>query len=204
MKLDDELFQLMQIEKHNNTLRNVLINSYFDTTLHEMIVAQSEMNYQAYVYSQQLINQVKQGETIYKIEKKETKIRDQGFRKAVVGLYEHRCAFCGIRMLTTEGHTVVEAAHIIPWHVSYNDDPRNGISLCKLCHWAFDEGLLSLTDKYAIMLSRELRVTSDLAVPNLAVHLLTFDKRTMIKPSEELFSPHLESIHYDRKRIFKN
>ena len=46
-------------------------------------------------------------------------------------------------MRTIDGHTAVDAAHIIPWSISHNDDPRNGLALCKLCHWSFDEGLLA-------------------------------------------------------------
>ena len=72
-------------------------------------------------------------------------MRDQGFRRAVVTAYTHRCAFCGIRMRTIDGHTAVDAAHIIPWSLSHNDDPRNGLALCKLCHWSFDEGLLGVS-----------------------------------------------------------
>ena len=55
------------------------------------------------------------------------KIRDSGFRRTIVTLYQHRCALCGIRMLTPEGHTVVEAAHIRPWSISYDDRPTNGL-----------------------------------------------------------------------------
>ena len=68
------------------------------------------------------------------------KARKQGFRKAIVSLYDHRCALCGIRLLTPEGHTVVEAAHIIPWSETQDDSPINGMALCKVCHWSFDEG----------------------------------------------------------------
>ncbi|MFH0783761.1 MAG: hypothetical protein V2B20_17645 [Pseudomonadota bacterium] len=31
------------------------------------------------------------------------KVRNQGFRKAVVQLYDHSCALCGTKMLTREG-----------------------------------------------------------------------------------------------------
>ena len=81
------------------------------------------------------------------------KVRDQGFRKAIVRLYEHRCAICGIRILTPEGHTVIEAAHIIPWSQTHNDSPQNGMSLCKLCHWSFDEGLMGVDLDYKVMVS---------------------------------------------------
>ena len=33
-------------------------------------------------------------------------------------------------MLTLEGHTVVDAAHIKPWSASHNDCPTNGMALC--------------------------------------------------------------------------
>jgi hypothetical protein len=36
----------------------------------------------------------------------------------VVHIYEHRCAFCGVRMLTSDGHTAVDAAHVIPWSIN--------------------------------------------------------------------------------------
>ncbi|MFO7461431.1 MAG: HNH endonuclease [Desulfatiglandales bacterium] len=82
------------------------------------------------------------------------RIRDQGFRKAIVTIYDHRCALCGIRMLTPDGHTVVEAAHIKPWSESHDDKPTNGLSLCRLCHWSFDEGLMSVGAKYEVLVSR--------------------------------------------------
>jgi putative restriction endonuclease len=50
-------------------------------------------------------------------------VRDQGFRRAVVRIYDHRCAFCGLRLLTSDGRTVVDAAHIVPWSASHDDDP---------------------------------------------------------------------------------
>jgi putative restriction endonuclease len=56
--------------------------------------------------------------------------------------YDHRCALFDIRILTPEGHTAADAAHIVPWSASQNDDPGNGMALCRLCHWTFDEGLL--------------------------------------------------------------
>jgi len=33
---------------------------------------------------------------------------------------------------------------LIPWSRSKNDDIRNGMALCKLCHWAFDEGMMGV------------------------------------------------------------
>jgi len=57
-------------------------------------------------------------------------------------------------MLTVDGHSAVDAAHIVPWSVTHNDDPRNGMALCRLCHWTFDEGLTSVSAKYTMLLHR--------------------------------------------------
>ena len=38
----------------------------------------------------------------------------------------------------------MEAAHIVPWSRSHNDDPRNGLALCRLHHWTFDQGLVGI------------------------------------------------------------
>ena len=91
--------------------------------------------------------------------------------------YTHRCAFCGIRMRTIDGHTVVDAAHIIPWSVSHNDDPRNGLALCKLCHWSFDEGLLGVSQRYQVITSKALTAHN-----NIAGHLLTLHERPLVAP----------------------
>ncbi len=145
-QLDDELFMLLQDEKNRNTLRTVLIQTYFAEQYHHALIEQGELNLQAYLYSQKLLSTSMEPE-----EAPKHQVRDQGFRKAVVRIYEHRCAFCGVRMLTSSGHTAVEAAHIIPWSVSQNDAVRNGMALCRLCHWTFDEGLTGVSTKYQVV-----------------------------------------------------
>ena len=105
------------------------------------------------------------------------RVRDHGFRRAIVNLYDHRYAFCGIRMRTPEGHTVVEAAHIVPWHESHDDLPSNGLCLCRLCHWSFDEGLMSVGNKYEVLVSDRVRIDS-----NIPGHILTLMDRPIFKP----------------------
>ena len=83
-------------------------------------------------------------------------MRDQGFRRVIVRAYEHRCALCGLCILTPDGHTAIDAAHIIPWSLSHDDAPRNGMALCRLCHWTFDKGLLTVSARYHVVASPQL------------------------------------------------
>ncbi len=69
------------------------------------------------------------------------------FRKNIVEAYDYRCIFSGERMPRLE-HTEtagVDAAHILPWSTYDINSLSNGLCLNKLCHWAFDEGIIRLS-----------------------------------------------------------
>lgn len=125
------------------------------------------------------------------------KVRDQTFRKTIVNLYDHRCALRGIRMLTPEGHTAVESAHVIPWSKTRDDHPTNGMALCRLCHWAFDEGLMSVGKEYEVMVSGRVRIDR-----NLPGHILSLMDRRIVRPDENNFWPEQENLEWHRKRVF--
>lgn len=125
-------------------------------------------------------------------------VRDQGFRRVIVTIYEHRCAFCGVRILTADGHTAIEAAHIIPWAVSHNDDPRNGLALCRLCHWSFDEGLVTLSNSYQIKISPQLA-----APDNIPGHLSAFARRPFLGPDDQTLWPFPASISWHQQTQFR-
>ncbi len=69
--------------------------------------------------------------------------RDAAFRRTVLGLYDHRCAACGVRVLLKSQLSLVEAAHLIPFSISRNDRPTNGLALCPNHHWAMDSYLIA-------------------------------------------------------------
>ena len=115
--MDEELFQYLCDPETREQLRLFLIRTYFAPEVQPILLEQGRVNYEAYEYGKKLMAEP---EIQYEKDDKDSsgKLRDQGFRKAIVALYDHRCALCGIRMLTPEGHTVVQAAHIIPWSES--------------------------------------------------------------------------------------
>jgi putative restriction endonuclease len=65
--------------------------------------------------------------------------------------YDEQCAICGSDRESPAGNPEIEAAHIYPKEEGGSDDVRNGIGLCKLHHWAFDSGWLSLSDEYEVL-----------------------------------------------------
>ena len=49
--------------------------------------------------------------------------------------------------------SIVDAAHIHQFADSRNNDPRNGLALCKNAHWLFDNGLWTLSDDYQVVVA---------------------------------------------------
>ena len=200
-KLDDELFQYLCNSATREQLRATIIHTYFVSEIRPALVEQGVVNLAAFRYSQELLIEFKETEKVWgesEDSDKKQKIRDQGFRKVIVRIYDHRCALCGIRMLTPEGHTIVEAAHIKPWHKSYDDRPINGLALCRLCHWSFDEGLMSVGKNYEVLVSN--RVRTDRNIPG---HMMTLTGRPIFRPEDEVYWPGLENIEWHQKHTFK-
>ena len=199
--LDKELHLLLCVEKARNTLRSVLVQTYFPPSAWPALTEQGIINCEAFQYSQKLLEQahrqVLKEEAIGGLEYQPA-ARGQGFRRAVTVAYDHRCALCGVRMLTADGHTAVDAAHIVPWSISHNDDPRNGMALCRLCHWTFDEGLMSVSARYSILVSPEVA-----SGPNLPGHLQALSERPIIGPMEQPLWPYLDSLDWHRRHVFR-
>ncbi len=198
-RLDEQLFTLLQHEEPRDALRTVLIQTYFSAQYHGKLLEQGHINLQAFLYSQQLLERSRKSIKDIEIEDSDYSpdVRSQGFRKAVVGVYNHRCAFCGVRVLTSAGHTAVDAAHIIPWQVSHDDNVRNGMALCRLCHWTFDEGLAAVSAIYQVLLSSELRT-----MHNIPGHLITVQNRRILGPEEDDLWPAPDSIAWHRRNVF--
>jgi putative restriction endonuclease len=200
-RIDGDLLRYMQQPHSRDVLRETLLRSCFSEKAQEVLMEQSDVNAEAYKYSTELVEKAHKPliSDVIEARKYKTEARNQGFRRAVLNAYDHRCTLCGVRIITLEGHSVVDAAHIIPWSKSKNDDIRNGMALCKLCHWAFDEGVLGVSDNYNVITSRQIGID-----PNVPGSLLTLYGRNIIPPSERDLWPAQEYLSWHRKEFGLN
>jgi len=69
-----------------------------------------------------------------------TRLFQQTFRERVLAAYRQECTLCRLKHVT-----LLEAAHIVPDSEALGE-PRvpNGLSLCKIHHAAFDQGILGI------------------------------------------------------------
>lgn len=186
-RLNEDLYQHLQVEENRRLLRSVLVgDKYFSNEARESLLQQSFVNQEAFIYSEELLKNPKDPEVreALPLEEEYMPVRDQGFRSAVVTAYDHRCALCGIRVRTLDGHTLVEAAHIIPWSETRDDRPANGLALCRTCHWTFDERLLSVSRDYEVVTSKQLSGPG-----NLSGYLTSLEGRAIFVPSNNRTDP---------------
>lgn len=77
--------------------------------------------------------------------------RDPQFQEKIKDAYNQTCAVCGSDRMTPDERPEVEAAHIRPVSEDGKDIITNGIALCRLHHWAFDNDWISVDDDYSIV-----------------------------------------------------
>ena len=146
VQIDGEFFTLAQTADFRSQARLILIRTYFEPA--EQVALSSLVNVPIEGLSNDVIA-VKEGDASYQTG------RDVRFRLDIVAAYGYTCALTGYRVTTISGSSIIDAAHIHQFSESRNNDPKNGIALCKNAHWMFDQGLWSLDDDYRVLVARD-------------------------------------------------
>ncbi|MGM3304636.1 HNH endonuclease [Anabaena sp. WFMT] len=198
--LDDELFSLIQDESTRKELIDALVSSWLSSDENEIgEILKINENFQNESLEQETITESTDTlKTIPKWSLKKTLIRNAFFRKAIVSVYENRCAFCGLKVTKTGNQNIVDGAHIKPFSAFYDSRIHNGIALCKNHHWAFDRGWFAVDDKYKIIVSKELEEVS----PH-ARTITEFHGEILILPKVEKYFPDIEALQWHRHYIFQ-
>ena len=209
-KVDENLFLLLAIPDYRAILRQTLISSYFSEmqdAIERVIAEHRDIRCEhiaAYIeaYSQQLIQDTQHPFLMQRdvaSVQTETPVRSAGFRQAVMQIYDYTCAVCALNIRASSGASVTDAAHIIPFSVSYNDDIRNGMSLCKLHHWAFDAGLISVSETYQVVVSPSMTEHG----PTTSMLARLRDKQIWL-PNGREYCPAPEALAWHRQTVMRH
>ena len=122
--------------------------------------------------------------------------RDDAFRDVVLENYDKTCAVTGQKFVYSS--TVeADAAHIIAKGKRGTDDPRNGLALSKSIHWAFDQGIFTISDQYEVIVHPQARYASSKVFP-----LLAADRKQIILPTDTAYHPHHEALAWHREHRY--
>jgi putative restriction endonuclease len=139
-----------------------------------------------------------EGSIIAAREKEEAFGRSPAFRRKILEIYDWQCAACGLRIkLPDSQHTIVDAAHLVPFSESRNDHPSNGLALCKNHHWAMDRHLIAPTIRGVWRASSRLERRRSRAEEQL----LDLDGQELLPPTDDAFRPAPESLRWRADRL---
>lgn len=124
------------------------------------------------------------------------RIGQASFRKAVLSSYNAKCCISGISL-----KRLLVASHIVPWKTDVENrlNPQNGLCLSVLHDRAFDCGLISLDDKFCLVISDEVRHAADAMVKTT---ILDFEGKQITLPDK--FFPKAEFLDFHRRFVFKD
>ena len=134
--VDDDLHVLLNDADSREALRSVLISRWFSPhaeKIRTLIESNGHTNEEEQVLrgsEQQVVRDVQPP-------------RSTAFRRLVLEAYDYRCAASGWRIIIPGGSSLVEAAHIVPFAETYNDNPTNGMALTPTFHSALDQNLIA-------------------------------------------------------------
>jgi len=187
-KFDDGFWPLLSDALSRHQLREALIARYFPEKREELaaLVVRGDAGQTADALREEL---------------PPTPARDAAFRRIILEIYDATCCACGVRLKLDSDHSLVEAAHIIPFSESYNDKPTNGLALCPNHHWAMDRYLIAPCPD---QVHREgvWKVSSRLEQRKSGERdLVALAGKPVIPPSEEKFYPALESLRWREEHL---
>jgi putative restriction endonuclease len=186
-EMHPEFYDLLADSGFRLKARTVLVSRYFDPT--ERMALFESLGLQAAVEgtpsAERILADV--------VDAAKRKGRSARFAVRIVSEYRYTCALTGYRCMTTEGTTIVDAAHIEAWSDAQNDDLSNGLALSKNAHWMFDEGLWSVDDNLRVLVNTrqfDEHGPDALKLASLRGRHLQFDSTAKLRPAVDLLRKH--------------
>ena len=144
--------------------------------------------------SEQIVAEATTVRREYTVSLTRRRLHQRAFREHVLRAYRNQCAFCRLRHIE-----LLDAAHIIP-DTEPEGEPvvRNGISLCRLHHAAFDRFFLAVRPDHIIEVRPDILEESD--GPTLQHAIQGLHGTQIILPNSLADRPSLEYLErrYDR------
>ena len=116
------------------------------------------------------------------------------FRKAILASYNDTCCITGL-----QNSELLIASHIKPWAIDEKNrlNPSNGIAINALHDKAFENGLISITPDYKIIISSEIKKMK--RSQSLEEYFLKYENKDIILPDRFLPDKELLKYHIDER-----
>ena len=185
---DEGLWQLLAHAVSRHQLREALVARYFPEDREKLAALAATSR------------QVAAADVLR--EEPPTARRSAAFRQTILEIYDYRCAACGVRVILDQRISMVVAAHLIPFEVSRNDRPTNGVALCPNHHWAMDRHLIApcpdTTRKAGVWQVNTKRLDDRIEGQR---ELVALADKPVIPPADKQFYPAMESLRWRQEHL---
>lgn len=191
--IDDNLFLIFSNKAYRENIRECLIETYFQDE-QEILIGIFKENEEMGEQQIELIADSSKKFIPIKEDNLSGVKRNNVFRNTIMSVYDYTCSICKMQVITLDGASIVDAAHIIPFSTSHNNDIRNGFALCKNHHWCFDRGLITVNPNYKIDIS---------PLVDDSEFLTDLSGETVLLPRIRKLYPSLDAFEWHRENIFQ-
>lgn len=203
-KIDEELKEMLLKKEESQILLHCLLNNYFPKA-NSSVLAVADSSYLSEIRTQILKDSEK--EYLKRLTQIRNELDNEGFqeeifvrggvfKKEVPKIYNYTCCISGLRIDAVENISMVDACHIIPFSEGFNDTISNGLSLCPNLHRAFDRGLISISNDFAVILNKNFSESFQ-----SSYNIKQFEGKKIALPSKEHHFPSVESLGYHREKF---
>jgi putative restriction endonuclease len=190
---DKDLFGLLK----NPVGRKVLTAILLETYLQGQTLSYYEEN-TIDVIEDQILNEstVEYRQTIENTDEEDLFVRGAVFKKVIPKEYNYTCCISGMKIISTREVQMIDACHIIPFSESHDDTIKNGISLSPNLHRAFDRFLVTINDKFEVVVSQDFMESGGFPIK-------AFHGKKIHLPREFKFYPSIENLNWHNERFYQ-
>jgi putative restriction endonuclease len=189
--LDEELWLLTQQPAARAALQQALLARYFPLTqarYRPRAGAAALLDIQKQMLEEPAIEYVRHVQPGNELD---LNVRSAVFKRVVLQAYDYTCAVSGLKLLTTRNSPapLLDACHIVPWALSYDDTLPNGLALCPNLHRAFDRHLFHIDANYQVQVADSFR---ELDGPDYGIR--RFHGQQLRLPKQPQWWPRVENL----------
>lgn len=201
--LNEELCEVMEDRKSNEILTQFILDEYFpfskgnfnnSSGAHQNLFVDIEnkiLKEPSEEYRQEIKKLLEQKN------EEEIFLRGSLFKREIPKIYNNTCCISGMKIDASINVSMIDACHIVPFSVSYDDTITNGIALCPNLHRAFDRGLIAIDEDYKVLVSNTFKEDET------KYSIRAFEGKEIQLPMVKSYYPLRENIGWHKIFFFK-
>jgi putative restriction endonuclease len=190
--LDDESYEWLK----NPLNRTVAIHVLLDTYLYGQRLNHTNVD-SYHKIELQILHEpaIEYKRAIDMADEEDVFVRSGVFKKVIPRAYNYTCCVSGMKIIATRDVQMIDACHIIPFAESHDDTIKNGISLSPNLHRAFDRFLITINDRYEVVVSHDFNESGGFPIREFHGTRIHLPNDAEFFPSKANLSWHNDRFH---------